>query len=56
MFADEATFTEQLEQFRAYNNRYGRGMVIYWHGVAQSVYGKLLDDMVIVRDGFPDGW
>lgn len=57
MFADDLTFTEQLEQFHAYNNRYGRGMVIYWHGVAESVYGKMFsDDMIIVRDSFPTEW
>lgn len=56
MFADVATFRENLPQFRAYNNRYGRGMVIYWHGFAEAVRGELADDMIIVRDCLPEDW
>lgn len=57
MFADIATFNENLEQFHAYNNRYGRGMVIYWHGFSEDISSKLLiDDMIIIRDSLPDEW
>mmetsp|Transcript_5375 Transcript_5375/g.7442 ORF Transcript_5375/g.7442 Transcript_5375/m.7442 type:complete len:278 (+) Transcript_5375:72-905(+) len=56
MFADIITFDEHLEQLRAYNNRYGRGLVIYWHGCTEEIYSKLRDDMIIVRDSFPDHW
>ena len=50
------TFKENLEQFKAYNNRYGRGLVIYWHGLSQDIYNSLTDDMIIIRDRFPDKW
>jgi len=56
MFADTVTFDEHLEQLRAYNNRYGRGLVIYWHGCTEEIYYKLRDDMIIVRDCFPNDW
>jgi hypothetical protein len=56
MFADALTFEENLEQFRAYNNRYGRGMVIYWHGFVEDILGMLPDDRIIVRDCFPEEW
>ena len=56
MFADAATFKENLDQFRGYNNRYGRGMVIYWHGFVEDVGTLLSDDMIILRDHFPEEW
>ena len=56
MFADMTTFEEHLEQLKGYNNRYGRGLVIYWHGFSVEVYSRLRDDMIIVRDSFPDNW
>lgn len=58
MFADAATFRENLPQFRAYNNRYGRGMVIYWHGFVEGLCAELglQDDMIIVRDSLPEDW
>jgi len=56
MFADVATFEEHLEQLKGYNNRYGRGLVIYWHGCSVEVYRRLQDDMIIVRDSFPSDW
>ena len=56
MFADVQTFKENIDQFRAYNNRYGRGLVIYWHGFVKDVCSLLIDDMIIVRDRFPDNW
>lgn len=56
LFADAITFKENLEQFRAYNNRYGRGLVIYWHGFSSDVFDLLSDDMIVVRDTFPDLW
>lgn len=57
MFADVLTFKENLDQFRAYNNRYGRGMVIYWHGFVEEICTSMLsDDMIVVRDHFPNEW
>lgn len=56
MFADTVTFDEHLEQLRGYNNRYGRGLVIYWHGCTEEIYSILRDDMIVVRDSFPDDW
>ena len=56
MFADEETFRENLEQFRGYTHRYGRGMVIYWHGFVRDICGSLQDDMIILRDHLPDEW
>lgn len=56
MFADVQTFKENVDQFRAYNNRYGRGLVIYWHGFVKNLCSLLNDDMIIVRDRFPDDW
>lgn len=60
MFADVTTLRENLPQFRAYNNRYGRGMVIYWHGFVEDVCAELRaelgDDMIIVRDSLPEDW
>jgi hypothetical protein len=56
MFADLSTFEEHLEQLRAYNNRYGRGMVIYWHGCTEEIFQHLQSDMIVVRDAFPDEW
>jgi len=56
MFADAATFKENLDQFRGYNNRYGRGMVIYWHGYVEDIGTVLNDDMIILRDHFPEEW
>ena len=56
MFADIITFQDNLDQFKTYNNRYGRGLVIYWHGLSQDIYDSLTDDMIIVRDRFPDHW
>jgi hypothetical protein len=56
MFADKITLEEQIDQFRAYNNRHGRGMVIYWHGFAEEILVRLPDDMVLFRASFPERW
>lgn len=58
MYADEETFEENREQFRSYISRYGRGMVIYWHGLVETILNKLDDDrnMLVVTDHFPDNW
>lgn len=55
MFADRITFTEHLKQLESYRNRYGRGMVIYWHGCVEDVF-YATDDMILVRTEFPDDW
>lgn len=56
MFADMKTFSEHLTQLESYRNRYGRGMVIYWQGVVEDVFSCLVDDMIVIRDTFPDYW
>ena len=58
MFADETTFAENLEQFQAYNNRYGCGLVIYWHGFLETLLPKIegLDGMIQITNSFPDTW
>jgi hypothetical protein len=55
MFADENTLSENIDQFKGYNNRYGRGMVIYWHGFAESILDLVADDdMVVITDTLPE--
>jgi hypothetical protein len=56
MFADQETFEEHLKQLESYRNRYGRGMVIYWHGLVENIFDILKDDMILVRDHFPEDW
>jgi hypothetical protein len=59
MFADVSTFEEHVDQFRTYNNRYGRGLVIYWHGYVdevESIAKHDFQDFLIVTDHFPDYW
>jgi len=59
IFADEITFNEnKVEQFQGYVNRYGRGMVIYWHGFVDSVVSDITNDneSIVVVDHFPDEW
>lgn len=58
MFADAKTFKDHLSQFKAYYNRYGRGMVIYWHGYVEDVYQHIQEfgDNIIIRDTFPEKW
>lgn len=57
MFADENTLYENMEQFKGYNNRYGRGLVIYWHGFAESILDLIAnDDMLVITDTLPDNF
>jgi len=60
MFADEETFEQHFEQLRGYTNRYGRGLVIYWHGYAKSLEDspifKSTDEMIVLADDFPKEW
>lgn len=57
MFADVETFQEHYQQLHGYYLRYGRGMVIYWHGVVEDVYQcELYDGNIIIRDSFPEKW
>lgn len=55
IFADEVTLSEHMGQFEAYTNRYGRGLVIYWHGFKESVLG-MSGDSVAITDSFPPEW
>jgi len=55
MFADEETFNENYEQLKSYVNRYGSGMVIYWHGYVSSL-SRWRDDSILVCDRFPEDW
>jgi len=55
MFADENTLRENLDQFKGYKNRYGRGMVIYWHGFTESMLDIIVDeDMLVITDTLPE--
>ncbi len=60
LFADEETFEENCPQFEEYLSRYGRGLVIYWHGFTEGVpelaTRKWGPDMVIIVDSFPEEW
>ena len=60
MFADEETLAEHLEQLRGYVNRYGRGLVIYWHGYVADITSThtfaATDDMILLSYKFPDTW
>ncbi len=60
MFADEETFEQHFEQLRGYTNRYGRGLVTYWHGYAKSLEDspifKSTDEMIVLADDFPKEW
>lgn len=49
-FADPAVHAECIDQYRAYVNRLGPGMVIYWCGYSS---GLPEDDDVVVVDNFP---
>jgi hypothetical protein len=53
MFADEETFLENLEQLKSYVNRYGSGMVIYWHGYVETLE-QHNDETIFIADRFPD--
>jgi hypothetical protein len=59
LFADMEVFEENLVQFRTYTNRFGRGMVIYWHGFCEDILShhslKMNDDLLIC-DSFPEDW
>lgn len=57
-FADAETFAENLSQFKAYYARYGRGMVIYWHGFVENIFDQIEDfgDNIIICDTFPEDW
>lgn len=52
-FGDPAVHAAQgAPQFTAYVNRYGPGLVIYWHGFVEELAGALPD--VAVADSFPE--
>lgn len=55
MFADRVTFVEHMKQLESYRNRYGRGMVIYWHGCTEDVV-QATDDLILIRTEFPEDW
>ena len=58
MFADEETLREHIEQLRWYINRYGRGIVIYWHthfdSIKESPYLQDTNGMIIILDDLPE--
>ena len=60
MYAEESTFKEHYDQIQGYINRYGRGLIIYWHGYASSIKQSPLfeatNQMVILTDDFPEEW
>ena len=55
LFADEETFQENYDQLKSYTNRYGPGMVIYWHGYVSSLDNRN-DEMILICDHFPTHW
>ncbi len=58
LFADVETLEEHLTQFRAYSNRYGHGLVIYWFGFEEGVIEavKKHDIGVTLTSSFPEKW
>jgi hypothetical protein len=58
MYADETTFRENIEQLKGYNNRYGRGMVIYWYGFVETILmsSDVVDNSIVVTDSIPTKW
>ena len=58
MFADETTFREHIIQYKAYNNRYGKGLVIYWFGFVDSILEIIRTEglEVQVSTDFPIYW
>ena len=50
-FCDQQVHEESgSKQFRAYANRFGSGMVIYWHGVVEEL--REVDPNVLLVDAF----
>ena len=58
MFADETTFREHIIQYKAYDNRYGKGLVIYWFGFLDSILEIIRTEglEVQVSADFPIYW
>ena len=51
-FGDERQHRQQLkEQYQRYVNRFGPGLVIYWHGFLSELQAE--DDGVLLMDRFP---
>jgi hypothetical protein len=51
-FSDPLVHVEKgVEQFQGYVNRFGPGMVIYWHGIIDELD---TDPNVLLVDAFPD--
>lgn len=56
VFADYKTHQKYIkEQLSSYSNRFGTGVVIYWHGY-QDIVETCEDNnnLIIVMDSFPD--
>jgi hypothetical protein len=49
LFADQETFAEHFEQLRGYVNRYGRGLVIYWHGYNAAIQDRYVCSRVCLE-------
>jgi CDAN1-interacting nuclease 1 len=56
LFADHDTYEEHMEQFHSYISRYGRGLVIYWHGFTESLLGIIDHETLVISDHFPSYW
>lgn len=53
MFGDPSSHEQYMNsQYKAYVNRFGSGMVIYWFGFVDSIVDQEEKD-VLVMDGFP---
>ncbi len=44
---------QSLEQYQGYVNRFGAGLVIYWHGYIADLAGEGEGDSVLIMDRFP---
>ncbi len=54
LFGDEKTHAEYIEsQLSSYWNRYGPGMVIYWHGFVEEITSLVKFGGIMVRDSMP---
>jgi hypothetical protein len=51
-FGDDKNHEFNREQFQAYKNRYGPGLVIYWFGFVEELQED--DKDILLADHFPD--
>ncbi len=54
-FGDPQTHSENLEQLLGYVNRFGPGLVIYWHDFVDSIR-ETTPPEILVSNKLPDLW